>query len=227
MFPSYFILCYFSLFTVQFLHQLQAYYSLTPILSCTSRRPVLLPAGLSPSDSKSWLNLITAAHPAASHSSSTLSHSFSHHLSFSISPPVPSLSHLNVYVCVCVLPPPCSLPSFLAFLQVRLLYCSQEEAELVFKAAWSAGQAGASHMWFAVGPALSGLGMENLPQALFAVRPQGWRDEPRRRIARGVSVLTHGAVAMRKDYGTTGGPNFVTNCMTDANQTQRLRGRMR
>uniref|UniRef100_A0A673ASD6 Glutamate receptor n=1 Tax=Sphaeramia orbicularis TaxID=375764 RepID=A0A673ASD6_9TELE len=111
--------------------------------------------------------------------------------------------------------------------QVRLLYCSQEEAELVFRAAWAAGQAGASHMWFAVGPALSGLGMENLPRALFAVRPQGWRDEPRRRIARGVSVLTHGAVAMRKDYGTTGGPNFVTNCMTDANQTQRLRGRMR
>uniref|UniRef100_A0A8D3AN61 Glutamate receptor n=1 Tax=Scophthalmus maximus TaxID=52904 RepID=A0A8D3AN61_SCOMX len=110
---------------------------------------------------------------------------------------------------------------------VRLLYCSQEEAELVFRAAWAAGQAGASHMWFAVGPALSGLGMENLPRALFAVRPQGWRDEPRRRIARGVSVLTHGAVAMRKDYGTTGGPNFVTNCMTDANQTQRLRGRMR
>ncbi|XP_008284059.1 uncharacterized protein grin2db [Stegastes partitus] len=111
--------------------------------------------------------------------------------------------------------------------QVRLLYCSQEEAELVFKAAWAAGQAGASHMWFAVGPALSGLGMESLPRALFAVRPQGWRDEPRRRIARGVSVLTHGAVAMRKEYGTTGGPNFVTNCMTDANQTQRLRGRMR
>ncbi|XP_042345517.1 glutamate receptor ionotropic, NMDA 2D [Plectropomus leopardus] len=111
--------------------------------------------------------------------------------------------------------------------QVRLLYCSQEEAELVFRAAWAAGQAGASHMWFAVGPALSGLSMESLPRALFAVRPQGWRDEPRRRIARGVSVLTHGAVAMRKDYGTTGGPNFVTNCMTDANQTQRLRGRMR
>uniref|UniRef100_A0A3B4ADU0 Glutamate receptor n=1 Tax=Periophthalmus magnuspinnatus TaxID=409849 RepID=A0A3B4ADU0_9GOBI len=111
--------------------------------------------------------------------------------------------------------------------QVRLLYCSQEEAELVFRAAWAAGQAGASHMWFAVGPALSGLSMDMMPRALFAVRPQGWRDEPRRRIARGVSVLTHGAVAMRKDYGTTGGPNFVTNCMTDANQTQRLRGRMR
>ncbi|KAG7260702.1 hypothetical protein CRUP_016089 [Coryphaenoides rupestris] len=87
--------------------------------------------------------------------------------------------------------------------QVRLLYCSQEEAETVFRAAWAAGQAGASHMWFAVGPALSGLGTENLPRALFAVRPQGWRDEPRRRIARGVSVLTHGAVALRKDYGGT------------------------
>lgn len=130
-------------------------------------------------------------------------------------------------MCVCVSPRPWSLPCSPTVLQVRLLYCSQEEAELVFKAAWAAGQAGASHMWFAVGPSLSGLGMESLPRALFAVRPQGWRDEPRRRIARGVSVLTHGAVAMRKDYGTTGGPNFVTNCMTDANQTQRLRGRMR
>lgn len=150
---------------------------------------------------------------------------FSHPLSLSTSPLSPPYL-TSVYVCVCLpssLFPPC-LP---AVLQVRLLYCSQEEAELVFKAAWAAGQAGASHMWFAVGPALSGLGTESLPRALFAVRPQGWRDEPRRRIARGVSVLTHGAVATRKDYGTTGGPNFVTNCMTDANQTQRLRGRMR
>lgn len=139
--------------------------------------------------------------------------------------PCPLLISL-VCMCVCLLLsllPPC-LP---AVPQVRLLYCSQEEAELVFRAAWAAGQAGASHMWFAVGPALSGLGTESLPRALFAVRPQGWRDEPRRRIARGVSVLTHGAVAMRKDYGTTGGPNFVTNCMTDANQTEKLRGRMR
>lgn len=148
-------------------------------------------------------------------------------LTFCLSPHLPSPPYLtSVYVCVC---PPSSLfpPCLPTVLQVRLLYCSQEEAELVFRAAWAAGQAGASHMWFAVGPALSGLGMESLPQALFAVRPQGWRDEPRRRIARGVSVLTHGAVATRKDYGTTGGPNFVTNCMTDANQTQRVRGRMR
>lgn len=187
-----------------------------------SRPPVLLPAGLSSSDSDSWLNLITAAHPFQLYLIPFLQlPSVLLHLS-----PGPLLISL-VCICVCVLPRPCSLPAFLAFHQVRLLYCSQEEAELVFKAAWSAGQAGASHMWFAVGPALSGLSMENLPQALFAVRPQGWRDEPRRRIARGVSVLTHGAVAMRKDYGTTGGPNFVTNCMTDANQTQRLRGRMR
>jgi len=150
---------------------------------------------------------------------------FFHPLSLSTSPLSPPYL-TRVYVCVCLplsLFPPC-LP---AVLQVRLLYCSQEEAELVFRAAWAAGQAGPSHMWFAVGPALAGLGMESLPRALFAVRPQGWRDEPRRRIARGVSVLTHGAVAMRKEYGTTGGPNFVTNCMTDANQTQRLRGRMR
>ncbi|XP_035278867.1 glutamate receptor ionotropic, NMDA 2D [Anguilla anguilla] len=111
--------------------------------------------------------------------------------------------------------------------QVRLLYCSQEEADLVFKAAWAAGQAGPSHMWFAVGPALAGLGMDGLPRALFAVRPQGWRDEPRKRIARGVSVLSHGAVALRKDYGLMGGPNFVSNCQTDGNHTQRVPDRMR
>lgn len=50
----------------------------------------------------------------------------------------------------------------------------------MFRAAWASGQAGPSHMWFAVGPALSGLGLEGLPKALFAIRPQGWRDEPRR-----------------------------------------------
>uniref|UniRef100_A0AAY4A6J7 Glutamate receptor n=1 Tax=Denticeps clupeoides TaxID=299321 RepID=A0AAY4A6J7_9TELE len=111
--------------------------------------------------------------------------------------------------------------------QVRLLYCSQEEAELVFRAAWAAGQAGPSHMWFAVGPALSGLDLEGLPKRLFAVRPQGWRDEPRKRIARGVSMLTHAAVALRRDYGGVGGPNFVTNCQTDANSTHRIHGRMK
>ncbi|GAA6093131.1 glutamate receptor ionotropic, NMDA 2D [Tachysurus ichikawai] len=110
---------------------------------------------------------------------------------------------------------------------VRLLYCSQEEAEQVFHAAWAAGQAGASHMWFAVGPALSELGVNGLPSRLFAVKPQGWRDEPRKRIARGVSVLIHGAMALRQDYGATSGPHFVTNCQTDGNRTQRIRGRMK
>ncbi|KAK6323677.1 hypothetical protein J4Q44_G00060160 [Coregonus suidteri] len=112
--------------------------------------------------------------------------------------------------------------------QVRLLYCSQEEAALIFKAAWASGQAGHSHMWFAVGPALSGLGLEGLPKALFAVRPQGWRDEPRRRIAKGVSVLTHGAMALRKEYGWARGPHFFAgNCQTDGNQTQRVPDRIR
>lgn len=97
----------------------------------------------------------------------------------------------------------------------------------MFRAAWAAGQAGPSHMWFAVGPALTGLGLEGLPRALFAVRPQGWRDEPRRRIARGVLVLTHGAAALRKEYGAVGGLNFVSNCQTDYNHTQRVPDRIR
>ncbi|KAJ8268386.1 hypothetical protein COCON_G00135580 [Conger conger] len=111
--------------------------------------------------------------------------------------------------------------------QVRLLYCSQEEAELIFKAAWAAGQAGPSHMWFAVGPALANLGLEGLPKVLFTVRPQGWRDEPRKRIVKGVSVLTHGAVALRREYGASRGPYFANNCQTDSNQTRRVPHRIR
>ncbi|KAM6974305.1 LOW QUALITY PROTEIN: uncharacterized protein LKV04_015943 [Tautogolabrus adspersus] len=111
--------------------------------------------------------------------------------------------------------------------QVRLLYCSLEEAELIFKAAWASGQAGPSHMWFAVGPALSGLGLEGLPKALFAIRPQGWRDEPRRRIAKGVSVLTHGAMALRRDQGATSRSQYAGNCQSDGNQTHRVPDRIR
>ncbi|KAF0024207.1 hypothetical protein F2P81_023009 [Scophthalmus maximus] len=110
--------------------------------------------------------------------------------------------------------------------QVRLLYCSLEEAELVFRAAWAAGQAGPSHMWFAVGPALSGLGLEGLPKALFAIRPQGWRDEPRRRIAKGVSVLTHGAMALRRDLGASSRSQYAGNCQSDGNQTHRVTDRI-
>lgn len=112
-------------------------------------------------------------------------------------------------------------------LQVRLLYCSQEEAEQIFRAAWVAGQATQSHLWFAVGPALSGLGMEGLPKALLTVRPQGWRDEPRRRISKGVSVLTHGAMALRREYGSQRWTSFAGNCNTDGNQTQRVPDRIK
>ncbi|KAG5842495.1 hypothetical protein ANANG_G00178230 [Anguilla anguilla] len=111
--------------------------------------------------------------------------------------------------------------------QVRLLYCSQEEAELIFKAAWAADQAGPSHMWFAVGPALANLGVEGLPKVLFSVRPQGWRDEPRKRIVKGVSVLTYGAMALRKEYGASRGHYFANNCQTDSNQTRRVPDRIR
>ncbi|XP_068603595.1 glutamate receptor ionotropic, NMDA 2D [Brachionichthys hirsutus] len=111
--------------------------------------------------------------------------------------------------------------------QVRLLYCSLEEAELIFRAAWAAGQAGPSHMWFAVGPALSGLGLDGLPKALFAIRPQGWRDEPRRRIAKGVSVLTHGAMSLRRDQGAASRAQYAGNCQSDGNQTHRVPDRIR
>ncbi|XP_028819506.1 glutamate receptor ionotropic, NMDA 2D [Denticeps clupeoides] len=111
--------------------------------------------------------------------------------------------------------------------QVRLLYCSMEEAELIFQAAWASGQATPSHMWFAVGPGLSGLGLEGLPKALLSVRPQGWRDEPRRRISKGVSVLTHGAMALRREYGAQRGTSFAGNCQMDGNQTQRVPDRIR
>ncbi|XP_077445967.1 uncharacterized protein grin2da isoform X2 [Stigmatopora argus] len=111
--------------------------------------------------------------------------------------------------------------------QVRLLYCSLEEAELVFRAALASGQAGPSHMWFAVGPALAGLGLEGLPKALFSIRPQGWRDEPRRRIAKGVSVLTHGAMALRRDQGGSGRAHYAGNCHSDGNQTQRMLDKIR
>uniref|UniRef100_A0A8C4TM47 Glutamate receptor n=1 Tax=Erpetoichthys calabaricus TaxID=27687 RepID=A0A8C4TM47_ERPCA len=83
--------------------------------------------------------------------------------------------------------------------QVRLLYCSKEEADIVFRAAKGAGLAGPSYIWFAVGPSLSGLeylAPELLPLSLFVVRPAGWRDDVRRRTGRGVAILTQGAMAM-------------------------------
>ncbi|NWZ30259.1 NMDE4 protein, partial [Asarcornis scutulata] len=46
--------------------------------------------------------------------------------------------------------------------QIRLLYCSREEAEAVFRAAREAGLAGPGYVWFVVGSNLGG--SEELPQ---------------------------------------------------------------
>ncbi|NXO94246.1 NMDE4 protein, partial [Certhia brachydactyla] len=46
--------------------------------------------------------------------------------------------------------------------QIRLLYCSRDEAEAVFRAAAEAGLAGPGYVWFVVGPNLGG--EEQLPR---------------------------------------------------------------
>lgn len=62
-------------------------------------------------------------------------------------------------------------------------------------------------MWFAVGPALSGLGLEGLPKALFAIRPQGWRDEPRR-YEPGVSYIRGSQAMGASDRASVGSMNL-------------------
>uniref|UniRef100_A0A8C4TH49 Glutamate receptor n=1 Tax=Erpetoichthys calabaricus TaxID=27687 RepID=A0A8C4TH49_ERPCA len=109
--------------------------------------------------------------------------------------------------------------------QVRLLYCSKEEADIVFRAAKGAGLAGPSYIWFAVGPSLSGLeylAPELLPLSLFVVRPAGWRDDVRRRTGRGVAILTQGAMAMRREFGSL--PHFGTDCTSYFNESRTLGG---
>ncbi|RXM91216.1 Glutamate receptor ionotropic, NMDA 2D [Acipenser ruthenus] len=111
--------------------------------------------------------------------------------------------------------------------QVRLLYCSREEAESVFRAARGAGLAGPSHIWFAVGPSLSSLETlppDSLPLSLFVVRPAGWRDDVRRRTGRGVAILSQGAVALRRDFGSL--PNFSTDCQGAPNETRTFKGNL-
>ncbi|NXH16072.1 NMDE4 protein, partial [Bucco capensis] len=46
--------------------------------------------------------------------------------------------------------------------QIRLLYCSREEAELIFSVAQQAGLAGPGYIWFVVGTTLGG--SERLPE---------------------------------------------------------------
>ncbi|NXQ85559.1 NMDE4 protein, partial [Nyctibius grandis] len=48
--------------------------------------------------------------------------------------------------------------------QIRLLYCSRDEAELIFLAARDAGLTGPGHIWFVVGTNLGG--SDRLPQHL-------------------------------------------------------------
>lgn len=49
----------------------------------------------------------------------------------------------------------------------------------------------------------------------------------RRRIAKGVSVLTHGAMALRRDHGASSRSQYAGNCQTDGNQTHRVPDRIR
>ncbi|KAK2088837.1 Glutamate receptor ionotropic, NMDA 2D [Saguinus oedipus] len=98
--------------------------------------------------------------------------------------------------------------------QIRLLFCSREEAEPVFRAAEEAGLTGSGYVWFMVGPQLAGGGGSGapgeppllpggapLPAGLFAVRSAGWRDDLARRVAAGVAVVARGAQALLRDYG--------------------------
>ncbi|XP_070292354.1 glutamate receptor ionotropic, NMDA 2D-like [Salvelinus sp. IW2-2015] len=55
-------------------------------------------------------------------------------------------------------------------------------------------------MWFAVGPALSGLGLEGSPRPCSQCGRRAGETSPAGGSP-GVSVLTHGAMALRKEYG--------------------------
>eukprot|EP00064_Thunnus_orientalis_P015293 superscaffoldBa00002806_g15343 len=46
------------------------------------------------------------------------------------------------------------------------------------------------------------------------------------RIAKGVSVLTHGAMALRRDQGATSRSQYAGNCQSDGNQTHRVPDRI-
>lgn len=48
-----------------------------------------------------------------------------------------------------------------------------------------------------------------------------------RRIAKGVSVLTHGAMALRRDQGAGSRSQYAGNCYSDGNQTHRVPDRIR
>ncbi|KAM9585606.1 glutamate receptor ionotropic, NMDA 2D [Morphnus guianensis] len=96
--------------------------------------------------------------------------------------------------------------------QIRLLYCSREEAEAIFRAARDAGLAGPGYIWFVVGTNLGGSDQlpEHLPAGLFAVLSAGWRDDLQHRVHNGVAIVAKGAEALLRDYGFI--PEFNNDC---------------
>ncbi|XP_006277709.4 glutamate receptor ionotropic, NMDA 2D isoform X1 [Alligator mississippiensis] len=103
--------------------------------------------------------------------------------------------------------------------QIRLLYCSREEAESIFRAAREAGLTGPGYIWFLVGTNLGGTDYlpEHLPVGLFTVLSAGWRDDLHRRVHNGVAIIAKGAEALFRDYGFI--PEFNNDCRAP-NMTQ-------
>ncbi|OWK49447.1 Glutamate receptor ionotropic, NMDA 2D, partial [Lonchura striata] len=98
--------------------------------------------------------------------------------------------------------------------QIRLLYCSRDEAEAVFRAARDAGLTGPGYIWFVVGTNLGGSEQlpEHVPAGLFAVLSAGWRDDLQHRVRNGVAIVAKGAEALLRDYGFI--PEFNNDCRT-------------
>lgn len=96
--------------------------------------------------------------------------------------------------------------------QVRLLYCSKDEADGVFKAAREAGLTGPGYIWFMVGTNLGGTDYmpEHLPVGLFTVLSSGWKDDVHRSVQNGVAIIAKGAEALYKDFGFV--PEFNNDC---------------
>ncbi|TRZ08126.1 hypothetical protein HGM15179_018976 [Zosterops borbonicus] len=96
--------------------------------------------------------------------------------------------------------------------QIRLLYCSRDEAEAVFRAARDAGLTGPGYIWFVVGTNLGGSEQlpEHVPAGLFAVLSAGWRDDLQHRVRNGVAIVAKGAEALLRDYGFI--PEFNNDC---------------
>ncbi|CAM4618219.1 glutamate receptor ionotropic, NMDA 2D [Lepidochelys kempii] len=96
--------------------------------------------------------------------------------------------------------------------QIRLLYCSREEAESIFQAARDAGLTGPGYIWFMVGTNLGGTDYmpEHLPVGLFTVLSAGWRDDLHHRVQNGVAIIAKGAEALSRDYGFI--PEFNNDC---------------